>query len=138
MEKIGGFIKATGLFLLGFGAFIAAIHYAGWSLPVRPSGPAAVTFCGQFDATLQPHDLQGFEVAPTSSEKCVYVAKISPLALSNDGAHVQNWYIEPECDGKSWHDVIRIVLPPEAVSPLKVHVVIYKISGGKEPANRVY
>jgi hypothetical protein len=99
---------------------------------------ATITFHQQFDATLQPGGLQGFEVSPTTSENCVYIAKICPLGAAPDGMHIQNYYIEPETDGKTWHDVIRIVLPPEATSPLKVHVVIYKISGGEEPANKVY
>ena len=99
---------------------------------------ATITFSQQFDATLQPRGLQGFEIGPTSSEKCAYVAKICPLEPSPDGAHVQNYYIEPECNGTTWHDVIRIVLPPEASAPLKVHVVIYKISGGEEPPTKHY
>ena len=98
----------------------------------------AITFYKQFDATLQPGGLQGFEVSPTTSENCVYMAKICPLGSSTNGAHIQNYYIEPETDGKTWHDVIRIVLPPEATAPLKVHVVIYKISGGEEPPNKDY
>jgi len=139
--RCGGILKAIGIFLLGISAFIAAIHYSGWNFPCphgNDASDAACTFYQQFDATLQPHGLQGFEVAPTSSDKCVYVAKIIPLEASTDGAHIENYYIEPECDGKTWHDVIRIVLPPEAAAPLKVHVVIYKIAGGKEPPNRVY
>ena len=103
----------------------------------RKSEPA-ISFYKQFDATLQPGGLQGFEVSPTSSQNCVYIAKICPLGKATDGAHIQNYYIEPETDGKTWHDVIRIVLPPEATAPLKVHVVIYKISGGEEPLNKVY
>jgi hypothetical protein len=99
---------------------------------------ATITFHQQFDATLQPSVLQGFEISPTSSENCVYIAKICPWGSSTDGAHVQNYFIQPETDGKTWHDVIRIMLPPEATTPLKVHVVIYKISGGDEPATKVY
>jgi len=103
----------------------------------QKASPPAVTFFKQFDATLQPQALQGFEIAPTVSEKCIYLAKISPADLSNDGASIK-YFIEPECNGKQWHQVIRITLDASASAPVKVHVVVYKISGGEEPANKVY
>ena len=95
----------------------------------NPDSAPTLSLSQEFDATLEPGGLQGFELAPTSSERCAYIAKIIPLEPSTDGASIKN-FIEPECGGSKWHDVIRIVLPPEAKSPVKVHVLIYKISGG--------
>jgi hypothetical protein len=82
-----------------------------------------------FDVTLEPGGWQGFSLGP-SNERCAYVAEVTPVQTSRDGASIERMVIQPECDGKKWTDVLRIRWPGDC-APITANIRVYKITGEK-------
>ena len=80
----------------------------------------------EFDTTLEPGIWHGFALGPCS-DKCAYIAEISPLETSNNGAFVEKYVIQPEFNGRLWQDVLRATIP-NTQKKLKVNLRIYKIT----------
>jgi hypothetical protein len=77
----------------------------------------------QFNTTLQPGVWHGFVIGPSSLERG-YVAEISPLQPSVDGAHIERYVVQPEFDGVQWNDVLRVQLPLDTPA-LEANIRIY-------------
>jgi hypothetical protein len=87
--------------------------------------PASIVVATNFDTTLEPGVWHGFVMGP-SSLKRAYIAEISPLQPSVDGAHIERYVVQPEFNGREWNDVLRVQIP--AGNPaLTVHIRVYAI-----------
>jgi hypothetical protein len=75
-----------------------------------------------FTAFLNPGVWTRIIIGPSSLEGG-YVADISPMHPSSDGASIQH-KIVPEFDGEKWNDVLCMFLPA-GVEPLKVKVNLF-------------
>lgn len=76
-----------------------------------------------FETILQSGAWQKYVLGP-AAEQTGYVADITPLEPSVNGAHIEH-KITPEYDGKQWNDVLWVLLPEQA-PPLRVHVHVYQ------------
>lgn len=82
-----------------------------------------------YETVLPPGVWQGMVLGP-SSDKCGYVAEISPLEDTKDGGFIEKYVIQPEFNGKIWNDVLRISLAKN-LAPLRVNVRVYKVTAEK-------
>jgi hypothetical protein len=78
------------------------------------------------DAELEPGVLHGFVLGPAAVDRG-YVAEVTPRSASVDGAHVTS-LVQPEFDGTSWRDVLRVQLLG-APAGVRAHVRVYSITG---------
>ncbi len=76
-----------------------------------------------FDVELQPGEWQGY-ILGESSQRRAFVVEISPLEPSTDGATIERYVVQPEHDGTTWQDVLRMVIP-ENQPPLRANVRVY-------------
>ena len=76
-----------------------------------------------FDVELQPGQWQGYTLGE-SRERRAYVVEISPLEPSTDGATIERYVVQPEFDGTTWWDVLRVAIP-EGAQALRVNLRVY-------------
>jgi hypothetical protein len=77
-------------------------------------------------ATLQPGVWHGWILGPFSQRRG-YVAEISPLEPSTDGAHIERYVVQPEFDGVQWNDVVRVQIP-FFNTELDVRIRVYELT----------
>jgi hypothetical protein len=78
-----------------------------------------------FNTTLQPGVWHGFVLSPASVKRG-YVAEISPLQPSIDGAHIERYVVQPEFNETQWNDVLRVQIPLDNPA-LEVNIRVYSI-----------
>jgi hypothetical protein len=83
-----------------------------------------VQLIADFSATREPDVLHGF-VLGKASVKRGYVVEVTPLAPSEDGAHVEA-FAQPEFDGSNWNDVVRVQLLA-ARAAVKANIRVYAL-----------
>jgi hypothetical protein len=80
-----------------------------------------------FQVTLQPGVWNGFSFGPSSGK--AYLVKAAPTSLPNpsdNGAYIVST-VQPEFDGTSWNDVVRVELMAATV-PVDAAISVYTLS----------
>lgn len=102
-----------------------AVHvrvYATTDLPVL----------SDFETTLNPGEWQGYAVQP-AKVRAGYVVEVSPLDDMDAAAEIA--LVQPEFDGKTWTDVLRM-MTYEDRPPLRVNVRIYAVGAEKPKGSK--
>jgi len=85
-----------------------------------PGEPAST-----FEMHLEPGTWHGIGLGPCSQEQA-YVLEIDPLNPGQEGYRLEKAVVQPEFDGTTWNDVLR-VMSPEGQPALDVTVKVYVI-----------
>jgi len=100
---------------------------------VRVYEPSRLPVVMDFDTTLQPGDWQGYVVQPADA-RAGYVVEVSPLDDYDAAAEIA--LVQPEFDGKTWNDVLRVMTYSDR-PPLRVNVRVYAVSPPQAAKNRL-
>ena len=93
---------------------------------IRVYDTAHMPVAAEFDATLEPGGWHGWSLGLASEDRA-YVAEITPLDPSENGAHIARTVVQPEYAGDTWYDVLRVMIP-EWMPELNVHIRVYDVS----------
>lgn len=110
--------------LLGL-TMLSAMIIPSQASPVRNQSYGAATLVMDFNTVLEPGVWHGWFVADSSANQ-TYLIEITPLEPSVDGACIERNLVQPEYNGESWADVLRIVIPA-FMPPLPVNVRVLAI-----------
>ena len=77
-----------------------------------------------FETTLTPGDWTGTVLQP-SSARATYVVEVTPLIAADN--QIERFVVQPEFDGYTWNDVLRLLVPVDR-PPMSVHVRVYVVS----------
>lgn len=77
-----------------------------------------------WEAVLEPGVWHGFWLGP-SSLNYGYVAEVTPLEPSMEGASLERSVVQPEFDGVQWNDVLRVQIPAGQPA-LRVSLRVYR------------
>jgi hypothetical protein len=78
-----------------------------------------------FEMHLEPGAWQGIGLGP-ASQKQAYVLEVDPLSPGQEGFQLAKAVVQPEFDGTSWNDVLRVMIP-QGQPALDVVVKVYAI-----------
>lgn len=85
---------------------------------------AKVLIIKNFTFTLQPGDWHGFVLGRASVNRG-YVVDVSPLDPADGGAHIKA-LVQPESNGSTWDDVLRVQLLA-ATTPVQARIRVYAV-----------
>jgi hypothetical protein len=111
----------TLLSLLMLGVFITPVQ----SAPGRAAAIGSPVVIMDFNVTLEPGVWHGWFVADSSANQ-TYLVEVTPLEPSVDGACIERYLVQPEYNGESWADVLRIMIPA-FMPPLAVNVRVLAV-----------
>lgn len=94
------------------------------SVDVRAYRTPELPLIADFETVLTPGDWAGTVLQP-SSAPAGYVIEITPL--DNSGSHIERFVIQPEFNGHTWNDVLRLLVSADR-PPMKVHVRVYLVT----------
>lgn len=80
----------------------------------------------EWETVLEPGVWHGFLLGPSSVDYG-YVAEVTPLEPSVQGASVERCIVQPEFDGRQWNDVLRVQIPAGQPA-LRANVRAYRTS----------
>ncbi|HEX5029982.1 MAG TPA: FlgD immunoglobulin-like domain containing protein, partial [Candidatus Eisenbacteria bacterium] len=80
-----------------------------------------------FTTTLSPGVLHGFTLGESSVDRG-YLVDVTPLGAGSDGQTLQAKNVQPEFNGSTWYDVLR-VQTSESDPALSVRVDVYALDG---------
>lgn len=106
-------------------ALLGALFTVMLFTPMAYGNSFDVQIVSSFTTTLQPGVLHGFILGPVSTIRG-FVAEVSPLDPSDDGAHVQS-FVQPEFNGSVWYDVLRVQLLASS-TPVNADINVYSLS----------
>jgi hypothetical protein len=80
----------------------------------------------RFEMHLDPGVWHGIGMGPASQERA-YLVEVDPASPGQEGFHIEKAVVQPEFDGTTWNDVLRVMLPEDQPA-LDVVVKVYAIS----------
>jgi len=93
---------------------------------LRVYDTALLPVAAEFEAALEPGVWHGWGLGSTWDDRA-YLAEITPLEPSVDGAHIARTVVQPEFDGESWSDVLRVMIP-DWMPDLNVYIRVYEVT----------
>jgi hypothetical protein len=78
-----------------------------------------------FEIRLQPGVWHGAGLGPASQEQA-YLVEIDPRNPAKEGFHLERVVVQPEFDGKTWNDVLRVMIPQDQPA-MDVVVKVYTV-----------
>ena len=91
---------------------------------LRVYSTATMPVSAEFEIELQPGEWTGLPLQ-LSAVKGAYVVEVNPLESPKGSQWLEPAVVQPEFDGKQWHDVVRLLLP-EGQPSLNVQVRVYR------------
>jgi len=76
-----------------------------------------------FQFRLEPGVWHGVGLAPSTQEQA-YLVEVDPLTPGQEGHHLEKVTVQPEFDGRTWTDVLRVMIPQDQPA-LDVLVKVY-------------
>ncbi|HKQ59263.1 MAG TPA: hypothetical protein VJY35_15480 [Candidatus Eisenbacteria bacterium] len=93
---------------------------------VHVYGTSGLPVVADITTTLQPGVWHGYVLGPSSAAGG-YLTEITPLAPGTDGETIERYVVQPEYNGSTWNDVLRVQLPA-SYAPLQVRLKVYSVS----------
>jgi len=78
-----------------------------------------------FELHLEPGIWHGVGLGPASQEQA-YLVQVDPLSPGREGDHLEKVTVQPEYDGRTWNDVLRVMIPQDQPA-LDVMVKVYTL-----------
>jgi hypothetical protein len=78
-----------------------------------------------FEMHLEPGAWHGIGLGPASQEQA-YLVEVDPLTAGKEGYRLERVAVQPEFDGTSWNDVLRVMLP-QGQPAMDVRVKVYTL-----------
>ena len=75
---------------------------------------------------LEPGVWHGVGLGPASQEQA-YLLEVDPLSPGQEGFHLEKAVVQPEFDGTTWNDVLRVMIP-QGQPALDVTVKVYRLA----------
>jgi hypothetical protein len=88
--------------------------------------PASLPVVMEFELLAEPGVWHGMGVG-SSQEGSAYLVEVTPLIYEDN--QVERYTIQPEFDGRSWNDVVRLMVPANR-PPMSLRVTVYLAGGG--------
>ena len=61
-----------------------------------------------------------------ASQQQAYLVEVGPLSQGKEGYRLERVTVQPETDGKSWNDILRLMIPQDQPG-LDVRIKVYTL-----------